>query len=559
MTRSNALQTFLQPLKVDSDTLYRLSYRFSETYRDLAAGSFDQFFSTATTCLPTGSEKGRYLAVYLGLHYLRVAFIDLLGEEQVGRRSHVRRTLEKAWPIEDRLRQDQANSLFAWIGDCIAEVIHDDLENCKDVPSEIAMGISFCFPIKQESVNEAILMPTGKGFALGSSINLRQALLDGYECHTRRADEDPADVPIKRQKKYCLPNLKIAVMTNDTISTLASLAYSIRALPNARVVMGLIVGAGCNAAVPMKLADLHESKIGHIKEKEPDAKESVVCTEWTLRGAAAPLQELGIRSEWDIKLEAHSARPGFQPLEYMVGGRYIGELVRIICNDWFHRAKGIPQSSLPVKLVEEYTLTTDFISLVVASSHSDEQLAKDLSEKLPAPSSSDWKWTPKYAGYIRLIAAAVQDRSAALVAAATVGLLACTREIQLQVRDNLGSPVSELNLDNKIHERMPSTPSWKNGPEELVVAVSGGVIQHYPHYKETIQRYIDRLIINAGPQGDGKSVFLREASDGGIIGVGVLAGTVAANIEGIIGSTMKYNVEASGKVKGTPRSTEGLI
>lgn len=146
------LQDFLSPLKIDHDRLYRLSYRLSLTYRELAASSSEQFFPTATTRLPTGHETGRYLAVYLGLYYLRVAFIDLLGEEQIGKHSHVRRTLEKAWPIEDRLRRDQPDSLFAWIGDCIAEVIHDDLANSKDdAPSELAMGISFCFPIKYTS------------------------------------------------------------------------------------------------------------------------------------------------------------------------------------------------------------------------------------------------------------------------------------------------------------------------------------------------------------------------------------------------------------------------
>ena len=394
-------------------------------------------------------------------------------------------------------------------------------------------------------MNEAILMPTGKGFALGSSLNLHQALLDGYECHTRRSGEDPVEMPAKRQKQYCLPKLKITVMTNDTISTFASLAYSIRALPNTRVVMGLIVGAGCNSAVPMKLSDLQESKIQHIREKDPDAVESIVSTEWTLRGATAPLQELSIMTKWDTALEAKSNRPGFQPLEYMVGGRYIGELVRIICFDWFNGMKGVSRSSLPLKLVEEYTLTTDFLSFVVAPSYSDEILAKELEEQLPAPAGSDWKWTPEYAGHIRSVAAAVQDRSAALIAAATVGLLACTREIKLQNTDLLNSntqitqtprePTPEL----KMPEFGSTKPGWQKGPEELVVAVSGGVITHYPHYKETIQRYIDRLIISAGTQSEGKSIFLREATDGGIIGVGVLAGTVAGSIEGIIGSTLE--------------------
>lgn len=409
---------------------------------------------------------------------------------------------------------------------------------------------------RQKFLNEAILMPTGKGFALSSSLNLRQALLDGYECHTRRSDDDPAEVPVKRQKKYCLPKLKITVMTNDTISTLASLAYSIRALPNTRVVMGLIVGAGCNSAVPMKLADLQDSKIRHIREKEPDAVESVISTEWTLRGASKPLKELKIGTKWDTELDSHSNRPGFQPLEFMVGGRYIGELVRIVCYDWFHGTKKVPRSSLPVKLLDEYTLTTDFLSFVVGPSLSNEQLARDLSEKLPSR-SSDWKWTPEYAGYIRTIAAAVQDRSAALVAAATVGLLACTREIKLQDTDpqevTTTSDPSDTRQD-KMPEFGSSIPGWQNGPEELVVAVSGGVIQHYPHYKETIQRYIDRLILSAGTQSEGKSVFLREASDGGIIGVGVLAGTVTGDIKGIIGSTF----EESTNLKDTTRSPAHL-
>ena len=388
-------------------------------------------------------------------------------------------------------------------------------------------------------------MPTGKGFTLKSSLNLRQALLDGYECHTRRSDEDTAEMPAKRQKRYCLPKLKLTVMTNDTISTLASLAYSIRALPNTRVVMGLIVGAGCNSAVPMKLSDLQEAKIRHIREKEPNAEETIVSTEWTLRGATGPLQELKLVNKWDSELEAHSNRPGFQPLEYMVGGRYIGELVRIICYDWYHRTKDVPRSSLPAKLVEEYTLTTEFLSLVVAPSFSDEKLAKELSERLPVPESSDWEWTAERAGHMRSIAAAVQNRSAALVAAATVGLLACTREIQLQdtesstQEDDSTQAQETAKQDNEVSKFGSSISGWQNGPEELVVAVSGGVIQHYPNYKQTIQRYIDRLIINAGPQSGGKSIFLREASDGGIIGVGVLAGTIAGEIKDIIGSTME--------------------
>ena len=70
----------------------------------------------------------------------------------------------------------------------------------------------------------------------------------------------------------------------------------------------------------------------------------------------------------------------------------------------------------------------------------------------------------------------------------------------------------------------PGVSAWKAGPEELVIAYTGGIIQHYPNFKEQCQRFIDRLVMRAGVQDGGKSVFLREARDGGIIGAGVLAG-----------------------------------
>ncbi|KAA8647159.1 hypothetical protein EYZ11_003859 [Aspergillus tanneri] len=545
MTRSNSMsdagraapcdrKEFLGRLQVDTDTLCHLSYRLSSLYRELASTPSKQFFPTAITRLPTGQETGSYLAVYVGLSYLRVAFIDLLGERPVHGQSRVRRTLEKAWPIEEHLRRDHAPNLFSWIGDCIAEVVADGLDNPREqMSSEVTTGISFCFPLRQNSLDEAILMPTGKGFALTSDLNLRQALLRGYERHTRSVDENnDGPVPVKKRKLFSLPTLKIAAMTNDTGATFASLAYSIPSLPNTRVVMGLIVGAGCNATVPLRLADLHESKTQHIRAQEPGATETLVSTEFTLASAAAPLHELGILTAWDEELDRRSRRPGFQPFEYMVGGTYIGELVRIISYDWFHRNRGIARTALPPRLVKEHSLSTDFLSLVVASNYSDEHLASQLSNHLPAPASSSWFWTPEFANDMRAIAAAVQDRSAALVASAIVGLLVCTQEIQLQNHDS----ETESQTDQSLRQRMDS---WKNGPEELAVAVSGGVIQHYPHYKRTVQRYVDRLLLRAGPQEGGKSIFLREVSDGGIVGIGVLAGMASGEIGEITESSLE--------------------
>jgi hypothetical protein len=78
-----------------------------------------------------------------------VAFIDLLGDKQVEGHARVRRTLEKAWPIEDHLRKDHSLDLFTWIGDCIAEVVADRLANPNEESlDQITTGISLCLPIK---------------------------------------------------------------------------------------------------------------------------------------------------------------------------------------------------------------------------------------------------------------------------------------------------------------------------------------------------------------------------------------------------------------------------
>lgn len=360
-------------------------------------------------------------------------------------------------------------------------------------------------------------MPMGKGFAITSDLNLGSILLAGYERHTRRPNGNQQPTA-KRRKRFALPKLKIAAITNDTVATLASLAYSVKSLPNSRVAMGIIVGTGCNATMPMKLTDLQASKAKRVTRRVPGAVETVVNTEWTIGGAAPPLKEVGVTTKWDIALDKACARPGFQPFEYMTGGRYIGELVRIIFFDYLTNVSGFGKESLPNNLTEPYTMETSFLSSVVARSRSDQTLAEDLSRKLPPPDSSEFSWDEKSSGVIRRIARVVQTRSAGLIAAATVGLLACTREIQLKATDD----AIYQNSDG-----LSPAPNWHSGPEELVVAYTGGIIQHYPNFKETCQRYIDRLVMRGGPQESGKSVFLREASDGGIIGAGVLAGTVS--------------------------------
>lgn len=166
--REHDLNTFLKPLALDDANVHLLAYEFSKVYRHLALTSEEQFLPTPVTKLPTGKEVGQFLAIDVGGTNLRVAFIELLGDgssdsgaanhgadksrETIrnAQRPRLRRTLEKAWPIGEHLKMDKTEDLFAWIGDCIAEVVGDRISNDMGkvpIPEELDMGITFSFPM----------------------------------------------------------------------------------------------------------------------------------------------------------------------------------------------------------------------------------------------------------------------------------------------------------------------------------------------------------------------------------------------------------------------------
>lgn len=166
------LDRWLTLFNVDGEKLYRLASLFSETYKHLALDSTEQFLPTPVTRLPTGKETGKFLAIDLGGTNLRVGFIELLGSSHDGTvtkilngsssgaalscyggdlETPVRRSHERSWPIGEHLKMDRAEDLFAWLGDCVAEVVaarvKEELSLGLHVSKEIAMGITFSFPM----------------------------------------------------------------------------------------------------------------------------------------------------------------------------------------------------------------------------------------------------------------------------------------------------------------------------------------------------------------------------------------------------------------------------
>ena len=121
----------------------------------------DQFLITPVTALPTGKERGKFVSIDVGGTNLRVGLIELVGEidhgaerEGTGSVEKIKRSHDKSWPIGDHLKMDKAEDLFAWIGDCIAEILTDALNETQASGSvespfgeELLLGITFSFPM----------------------------------------------------------------------------------------------------------------------------------------------------------------------------------------------------------------------------------------------------------------------------------------------------------------------------------------------------------------------------------------------------------------------------
>lgn len=535
-----ALQEALDELTswLTLDKLLDLARRSSETYKDLAKTSTDHFLVTPVTALPTGKEQGKFLAIDVGGSNLRVGFVELIGEsttsnpacqrnQDAGRT--IKRSLDKSWPIGDHLKMDQPEDLFRWIGNCMAEVVREAVHsNSIAAGREILLGVTFSFPMayvlrtdpscctdslrRQTKLSEATLLPMGKGFAITTKLNLGQMLLAGYAHHCEASDtgaersslvqsstsSSSSSNPVSSQT--ALPSIRVAAITNDTVATFVSLAYAVKAAPHSRTAMGLIVGTGTNATVPMNPEHLHMEKQSQLQDHKTIDK-IVINTEWTIRGTDKPLEDLGIKTMWDRTLDQNSDAPGFQPFEYMTSGRYLGEIVRLAFVDVIATEGGTAE--LPAALHTKNAIPTRFLSEVIARAD-ETTLLRKLTERYPSEEAKDSSfWNPARIQLLRDLARAVQQRSSALIAAACIGLLDCVGDINLTD-----------NATNSSHD---------GRYEELVIAYTGSTISQYPHWLADCQAWIDKLVA-ASASAPTKMVKLKEALDGGIVGAGVLAG-----------------------------------
>lgn len=368
--------------------------------------------------LPSGKEHGTFLSVDVGGSTLRVALIELRD-----RSAHI--ISSSTTPINASIKSLPGLDFFLWIGQHIKSLL---VKN--NYMHHLSMGLSWSFPIAQlESVDRGTILTMGKGYFVADKI-AGWDLNDAFSACFEQLGLD----------------INLTAIVNDTIASIISHSY---VNPSTRA--AIILGTGVNSSMVLDNA--------------------LINTEMSLMGG-----DMLPSTKWDTYLDEHVERPGFQPFETKVSGRYLGEVARLVIADLVANCMLVMR--MPVKWKKQYGLETRFMSELEGlcqSGNLDEAHVLFKNETGQAVSTRDLE-------LIHSVLVAVSTRSAAWIAASIVSLA--------------------LNMDTAL-----------TVGQQVTIAYSGTVIEKYSNFKERCQEFMEQEGFERG-----LNLRLESALDGTLYG-----------------------------------------
>ncbi|KAK9823412.1 hypothetical protein WJX72_002562 [[Myrmecia] bisecta] len=267
----------------------------------------------------------------------------------------------------------------------------------------------------------------------------------------------------------------VDVMLNDTVGTLAAARYFD---PDAMV--GVIAGTGTNAGYVEDICN-----IGTLPKsyKPGDKHHMIINTEWgALTSPLLPLTPV------DMKLDAITPNVGEQHFEKLTGGMYMGEIARRILLQLAEEAE-LFGGSVPEGLRKEWSLSTPDMCKI---DHDNSLMGSSALRVLQKCFNLSWPQAFRARHAAKSVAALVSTRSARLSATAISAAL------RQQKRDT--------------------------GSARTVVAVDGGVFEHYTAYRQQLRNALEDLLGKAAAD----NIVLKHQPDGSSMGAVALAAAVAS-------------------------------
>ncbi|EFR05169.1 hexokinase-1 [Nannizzia gypsea CBS 118893] len=434
---------------------------------DMAAGirlQLDRCAKSSPVCmlpsfnhtLPRGDERGTFLALDVGGSTFRVALVELAGH---GRMNIIRMASSA---IDEPVKRLEGRAFFDWIAAKIDEMLRAGSEGFGlDAASPLLMGLSWSFPIDQTSIRSGLVISMGKGFL----------------CSNGTVGEDLSELIMAACRKRHL-NVRIEAIVNDSSATLLSRAYID---PSTR--MSLILGTGTNVAIHYPTRAIGREKFGDRPESWfEQASHVIINTEMSMFGGDGVLP----MTRWDDDLNRSHIKPDYQPLEYLITGRYIGEIVRLIIVEAV-AVSGLFGGDLPVSMRLPYSLDTAIVACIEADTspaldRSTAMLKGSHTFAVP-PSTADMR-------FLQTVCQCVSRRGAAYLATAIYSLWRLRNESESPA----SSPIQtqdDLTLDKAVDAVHVEVD------EAVTIACDGTVINKYPGFRSTCQDYLNSLTANA--------------------------------------------------------------
>ncbi|KAG8987153.1 glucokinase [Tulasnella sp. JGI-2019a] len=250
---------------------------------------------TYVTGVPSGDEKGTFLALDLGGTNLRVCEVTLEGNHKFSLR-------QQKYKVSTELKTGEATVLFDYMADSVDHFL-TQMAASTNVEDDIHLGLTFSFPVEQSALDKGVLLTWTKGFSAKNAIgnDVVKLLQDAFD------------------RKHL--HVRCTALVNDTVGTLMSRAY----LSGGNCILGAIFGTGTNGAYVEKIDNI--KKLGpEIRERlGPSAQHMIINGEW---GAFDNARRVLPVSQFDNKLDRESINPRFQLFEKFISGMYQGEICR---------------------------------------------------------------------------------------------------------------------------------------------------------------------------------------------------------------------------------------
>jgi hexokinase len=418
-------------------------------------GSKLKMLLTFVDSLPTGDEKGTYYALDLGGTNFRVLRVQLEG----GRIMNPNIT-EASIPPD--LMSGTTEELFDFIASKLDAFVQSEGDGLQTPSGERELGFTFSFPMKQSSVSSGILVKWTKGFQIEDTIGkdiglcLQQAI---------------------SQKGL---NMQVVALVNDTVGALARARYY-----DEDVMAAVIIGTGTNACYVERADAITKCQLAK-------SGSMVINMEWgNFWSSHLP------RTHYDEDLDADSLNSGDQGFEKLVSGMYLGDIVRRVILRMAQESD-IFGDVTPSSLFDPFILRTPYVSAM----HQDESV--DLREV--GRVMKDVLGISNVPFKVRRLIVEVCDlvtkRAARLAAGGIVGIL---KKIG---RD--GAP-------GLVGGRVKSDTT--NKMKRTVIAIDGGLYEHYPKFRNYLQLAIVELLGEEISQ----HVIIQQSSDGSGIGAALIA------------------------------------